>query len=535
MRIGLIAQSPWVLDTIEQWALDAGLKVLEKSGLLVTAEADLEHVEHALNVQFARLEKGWHTADQPTLPPHVVAVSGLSTQGQLYPHVRAHLLDHPLPPLVTNGPHPGLTPSQVNAAYGVTASEDGTGQVIALAEWGQTFQQSDIDLFCTDLSLPPATVDVVPIGGFVNTFNPQTALEATLDVEWAHAMAPGATLRVYMAPGGQDDIAWGLQVTTLLNTVLTDSVVPAVLSISYGDGEDQFPATELAAWEHLIAAITAKGTVVCVSSGDQGAYGLHTFQQSQIPRVSGPSSCPSALAVGGTALYMNELTFEDEWAWSNDVNIGATGGGYSTVFTRPSYQDALTPQPTMRGVPDVAAVGAVDTEAFLIINGQYAMVAGTSLAAPIIAGLLTRVTQAAGKLLGDIHAALYAHGGTLCRDITVGNNTCFAVPGFYAEPGWDACTGWGSPQYPAWQSLWGKGASPVSSTPTNPATLTVAQLASAPDGAYGSANMPLQDAARTVQSALGSANFFGFCHQPTGYFDAAQRAAFTLWSAGVRH
>lgn len=533
MHIGLIAQSPWVLDAIEQWALDAGLHTLERSGLLVRIEGELEDIAHALKIDLQRLDKGWHTGDMPVLPYGVHAVSGLSTRGKVYPHIRAHKLDHPMPPLVTNGPHPGLTPSQVNAAYGVTGSEDGTGQVIALAEWGQTFQQSDVDLFCTDLSLPPATIEVVPIGGFVNTFNVNTAMEATLDVEWAHAMAPGATIRVYMAPGGQDDTAWGLQVTTLLNAVLTDSVTPAVLSISYGDGEDQFPTTELQAWEHLIAAITAKGTVVCVSSGDQGAYGLHTFQQPQIPRVSGPSSCPSALAVSATALFMTDLTLEDEWAWSNDANLGATGGGYSTVFARPNYQDGLNPQPTMRGVPDVSALGSVDTEGFMIVDGQYATVAGTSLSTPIVAGILTRITQAKGSLLGDIHAALYAHGGTLCRDITVGNNTCFAVAGFETQSGWDPVTGWGSPLYPQWREVFGKKAVPVIST-ANPATLTVAQLASGTDGAYGPNNIPLQEAARTVQTALQSATFFGFCHQPTGYFNAAQKAAFTLWMAGVR-
>ena len=534
MKLGIIGASPFVLDALESWAVGEGLKVIEKSGLLVKVEADLDTVEDALKIRLDRLEHGWHTTDQPTLPHGALAVSGLSTTGKVYPHIRAHKLDHPMPPLVTNGPHPGLTPSQVNAAYSVTGSEDGTGYTMGIAEWGETFQQSDIDLFCTDLQLPPATVQVVPIGGFVNTFNPQTALEATLDIQWGHAMAPGATLRVYMAPGGQDDVAWGLQVTTLLNAVLTDSVTPAVLSISYGDGEDQFPATELAAWEHLIAAITAKGTVVCVSSGDQGAYGLHTFQQPQIPRVSGPSSCPSAVAVSATALFMTDLTLEDEWAWSNDANLGATGGGYSTVFARPSYQEGLNPQPTMRGVPDVSALGSVDTEGFMIIDGQYATVAGTSLSTPIVAGILTRVTQAKGSLLGDIHTILYQQGSAICRDITVGNNNCFAVTGFETQPGWDSVTGWGSPLYPQWLAIFGKGENPVTQPTVNPATLTVAQLASAADGAYGASNMSLQEAARVVQTALQSANFFGLCHQPTGYFDSAQKAAFTLWTAGVR-
>lgn len=542
MKLGLIARSPWVLDSIAQWAVDLGLKVLEKSGLLVKVEGDLEHIEHALKVRFERLEQGWHTDHAPTLPPHVVAVSGLSTKGRVYPHLRAHKLDNPTPPIVTNGPHPGLTPSQVATAYQVSGSWDGTGQTIAIAAWGVSFQQADIDAFCQQLKIPAATVDVVPINGYQNTFSPNDGPETTLDICWSHAMAPGATVRVYMAPGGTNDEAWALQVTNLLNTVLTDSVVPAVLSISYGDGETQFHPSDLQAWEHLIAQLTAKGIPVFVSSGDQGSYGLHAFQQAQIPRVDAPASCPSAVAVGGTALWMNLLQLEDEWAWANDAPFqGATGGGYSQVFTTPNYQSAL--KLPMRGVPDLAAVGSPSTPAFLIYNGQYWTIGGTSLAAPVVAGIFTRIAhqrhaQGHGPL-GDLHDVLYQHGPTLCRDITVGNNQCFAVPGYFANPGWDECTGWGSPIYPQWQTIFAERTTPAnpSSDPpaVNPATLTVAQLAQAADGAYGSANLPLQQAARTVEAALGQATYFGLAHHPVGYFDTAQKAAAQLWDAGVTH
>ncbi len=539
MKLALVAQSPFVLDALEQWAIQEGLHVLEKSGLLVHLEADLKAVEHAFQVRLDALEHGgWHTADQPTLPHGAVAVSGLSTQGRVYPH--SQILDGPLPILATNGPRPGVTPSEVNAAYQVSGPYDGTGQTLAIAAWGVSFQQADIDAFCTQLGLPPCTPDVVSVDGYQNTFNPNDGPETTLDICWAHALAPGATVRVYMAPGGASDSAWALQVTTLLNTVLTDRVTPAVLNISYGDGEDQFPASDLQAWEHLIGQLVAKGTTVCVSSGDQGAYGLHVPEGPQIPRVDAPASCPSALAVGGTALWVNNLTVEDEWGWSNDVNAGASGGGYSAVFPRPAYQDRLTPPPAQRGVPDVAALASVDTPAFLIYDGNYWTIGGTSLASPIVAGMITRVAHQAGHPLGDVHAALYQHGGAICRDITVGNNNCFAVTGYACRPGWDEVTGWGSPIYPQWQAVWGKGGTqPVTSPTVNPATLTVAQLASAPDGQYGAANVPLQAAAKVVQdglAAMHAATFFSLTHQPTGVYneDAVQQAAARLWAAGVR-
>lgn len=536
MHLGLIARSPFVMDALEHWAIDAGFALIEKSGLLVLIEGDLKKIEDAFRVKFHQFDHGWHTDDTPTLPSGAVAVSGLSTKGRLYSHARAHKLDNPVPPLTTNGPRPGLTPSQVLAAYGVSGSADGSGQTMGIAAWGQSYQQSDIDQFCQDFHIPSPNITEVPISGYTAAFNAQDGPELTLDICWALAMAPHAAIRIYNAPGGTSDASWGLQVTALLNAVLTDSISLAALNISYGDGEDQFLPSDLTAWEHLISEITKKGTVVVVSSGDQGAYGLHALQQPQIPRACAPASCPSALAVGATALYMNDLTVEDEWAWSNDLNDGATGGGYSTVFARPNYQDGLSPQPAMRGVPDMAALGAVDTEALLYYDGQYLGIAGTSLSAPIVAGIIARLTPAKGSGLGDIHAVLYQHGPTLCRDITVGNNNCFAVTGFYAEPGWDPVTGWGSPIYPQWLTLFGKGGAPVTPIPTvNPATLSVSQLAQGHDGAYGAANIPLQQDARTVQTALQSANFFGLCHRPTGYFNTAQEAAARLWQAGVRH
>lgn len=532
MQLGLLAMQADALNACEQWAIEQGLSVMAKSGLVVRIEGSLEHMAQAFKVEFADVTEGWHTDRPPTLPECAVAVSGLSTKGRLHPHARAHKLDNPLPPLVTNGPHPGLTPSQIEAGYHVTGTNTGHGQTIAVLEWGGSFQQSDLDANAQAFGLPPLAVTVIPLDGYQNVFNPATGLETTLDLVWAHAMAPDADVRCYMAPMGTDDTAWGLQVTSALNAVLADPIRPTVLSISYGDGEDQFPAQDLQAWEHLIAALTAQGTTVLISSGDSGAYGLHQVQGPQIQRVSGPASCPSAVAVGATALYMKDLVFEEETAWTNDLNSGASGGGYSAVFPRPSYQDSLNPQPAMRGVPDLAAVGAVDTEALLMYDGQYYMIAGTSLSAPIVAALLTRIAQAKGGPLGDIHSLLYAQGSTLCRDITIGNNQCYATPGFETQPGWDPVTGFGSPIFPAWMAHFAPVVEPA--TNVSPSTLTVAQLATSPEGSLGAANIPLQHAAQTLTLALVNATLFGMSHRPTGWFNAGQQASAQLWDAGVR-
>lgn len=536
IRIGLIAATSYFLDQIETWAVHEGLRVLGKSGLLVEVEGDLATIEKSLRIKLHALTHGWHTNHQPHLPVGVKAVAGLSTQGRGYPHSR--VIDNPVPRLATTGPAPGLMPDQVLAGYHVTDTATGKGQVIGIAEWGVSFQQSDIDLFSQVAKLPQAHVTVVPIDGYQNTFSSADGPEATLDISWAHAMAPEADIRVYMAPAATAHTSWPMEVTKLLNTVLTDAVKPTVLSISYGDGEDQFHASDLRAWDHLFSELQARGTTVLVSSGDQGAYGLHVAEQPQVRRVDAPASCPHGVAVGGTALFMNGTKFEGEEAWSNDVNMGAGGGGYSTVFTRPSYQDALTPQASMRGVPDLAAVASLDTMCFLVYNSSYTMVGGTSWAAPLVAGLLTRLVEKHGGPVGDIHEMLYAHGSTLCRDITIGNNNCYAVTGYECATGWDPVTGWGSPLYDQWSSVWGTTSTPGSSPTHLSVTPTVKELALAQSGAYSSQMMALQSAAKVVyaaQEAMSANAVKALAEHPVGYYNTIQRNAAQLWVAGIHH
>ncbi|MCL8207175.1 MAG: S53 family peptidase [Actinomycetia bacterium] len=537
-RLGLVVQSAWHLAHVAAWATQQGLRVVAQAGLLVHVEADPDLLALALGGVGGpdwHREQDWHWSGPLRKPPGVVAVTGLSARGRVHPHVQWQS-----PPPITDppGPGPGYHPQQLWAAYGCAgAAEDGTGQVIGIAEWGVGFQQSDLDQFCQDMGLPPVTPQVVNVGGTALSFDPSQGPEATLDIAWAHAMAPGAQIRVYQHAGASDIQSFAAGVSEVLNAVLTDSVTPCCLSISYGDGEDSFHPEDLQAWEHLIAALAAKGITVFVSAGDQGAYGHHVPGLQQVPRVEAPASCPSAVAVGGTSLYMNLTTFEDERVWSNRYNAGATGGGYSAVFTTPAYQTAL--HLASRGVPDVAAVADPWTPAYLRFNGQPVIIGGTSLAAPVVAGIWARIAQArhAAGLppLGDPHALLYQHGAQICRDIVEGTNTCFATTGYPASPGWDACTGWGSPLYTQWKTVFATAASPPS--PVDPKTLTVRQLADAPDGQFGASWIPLQQAARTVMAAaqaIGQNALAAFAEHPVGYYDAIQRAAAQLWIAGVR-
>ncbi|MGH3157196.1 MAG: S53 family peptidase, partial [Streptosporangiaceae bacterium] len=164
--------------------------------------------------------------------------------------------------------------------------------------------------------------------------------------------------------------------------------------------------------------------------------------------VDFPASSPHALACGGTTLRASATAILKETVW-NDGNpaSGATGGGVSAVFALPAWQQGLdTTDPegnrsplAKRGVPDVSADADPQTGYEVLVDGAPAVIGGTSAVAPLWAGLIARINALTGRAAGFVSPALYGRPSAL-RDITQGNNG-----GFAASPGWDACTGLGSP------------------------------------------------------------------------------------------
>ncbi len=474
MQIGLIARHD--VREVEAWAKTQGMTLIRTVNRMVRVETDLATIEKALHVTWESITQGWHTASEPTLPACIQHVSGLSTQGHLH-----HMHVYPpgshsvanvegFPPIVYNNglSSPGYTPANILAAYEADVPWDGAGETIGICEWGQDFAQSDLDLFCSLLGLPAITPTVVNVGGYVPSGGIGT--EANLDVQWAHGMAPGAAITVYQgAPGTpvnpnsatQAFAAWGLEVTEMLNFIAAQPDPPHILSISYGNMESSFTPGDLQAWELAMQDLGNKGCTVVVSSGDQGAFGDHAPHYPQVAQACAPASCPHALSVGGTTLFANNVTYGPEWAWTNWFGMGASGGGFSQEFTEPSYQFGTVGK---RQVPDLAACADPLAPAFFVINGQSAIVGGTSWAAPVVAGLLTRINHArrlAGfHPLGFINPVLYdlqRRHIPICKDITLGNNTFDSVTGYQAQAGYDWVTGWGSPILTAWldQLAWG--------------------------------------------------------------------------------
>ena len=164
--------------------------------------------------------------------------------------------------------------------------------------------------------------------------------------------------------------------------------------------------------------------------------------------VDFPASSPFALACGGTKLELNaSKSIVREVVWNELASgSGATGGGFSTVFNLPEYQkNSNAKSSQFRGVPDVSGDADPLTGYRVLVDGAPEVIGGTSAVAPLWAGLLARLVQATGQPFGLIQPALYAGvspGVAVAgfRDITSGNNGSYS-----AGPGWDACTGLGSP------------------------------------------------------------------------------------------
>jgi len=229
---------------------------------------------------------------------------------------------------------------------------------------------------------------------------------------------------------------------------------PIAISISWGQSEDSWTAQGRSAMDSAMADAAALGITVCVASGDNGSGDAVNDGQ---PHVDFPASSPHALACGGTKLLADPATgvISSEVVWNETAaNEGAGGGGVSDLYDLPSWQANAGVPPRAgsspggaggRGVPDVAGNADPATGYQIYSGGKAQVVGGTSAVAPLWAALVSRLAEATGQRFGLIQTLLYAGvvpGASTAgfRDITSGNNGAYT-----AGPGWDACSGLGSP------------------------------------------------------------------------------------------
>ncbi len=361
------------------------------------------------------------------------------------PQAQAHFQVRPTPTSGAIQAHAvaqAFTPPQLAQLYNFPTGLDGSGQCIAIIELGGGFKPADLTTYFTKLKLPVPKVKVVSVGGARNQpTNANSADgEVLLDIEVAAAVAPKAQLVVYFAPNTSQGFL------NAITTAIHDKTnKPSVISISWGGPESTWTTQALDQFNQAFQTAAMLGVTVCCAAGDNGsADGMADGQ----PHADFPASSPYALACGGTKLTATGQAISSEVVW-NEGTDSATGGGISAHFAVPDYQRALklpTPLPAGkpgRGLPDVAGDADPNTGYQVRVDGQDLVIGGTSAVAPLWAGLLALLNQKLPKPVGFLNPLLYGSLASrkVCRDITSGTNGAYS-----AGPGWDACTGWGSPQ-----------------------------------------------------------------------------------------
>ena len=387
----------------------------------------------------------------------VTAVLGLDDRPQARPQFRllsAAAASRTTAPETTMAPEAGaaaatagpLTALQVASFYKFPAGTDGTGQTIAIIELGGGYTQGDLNTYFSGLGLATPSVTAVGVDGGSNSPGQPADGEVGLDIEVAGAVAPEAAQLVYFAPNTDQGFI------DAISEAVHATPTPIVVSISWGQSEDQWSAQSRTSMDAVFADAAALGVTVTVAAGDNGSSddpsstsGVH---------CDFPASSPHALACGGTRLTGDTSTYTitSEVVWNELAGKeGAGGGGVSDVFPLPSWQaNAGVPtvaggSTTGRGVPDVAGNADPVTGYLVVVDGQQQPIGGTSAVAPLWAGLLARLSQATGKKFGLLQPLLYAGvtAGVAApgfNDTTEGNNGAYK-----AGPGWDPCTGLGSP------------------------------------------------------------------------------------------
>ena len=378
----------------------------------------------------------------------VIAVLGLDDRAQ----ARA-MFSFAAPEAVSTS----YTPLQLGEHYSFPSGTDGAGQRVAVIELGGGFAQTDLDAYFSSLGIAGPTVTALPVDGGSNVAgqDPQGADgEVLLDLEVIGALAPGAELLAYFSPntdrGFVDAIAAAAHATP----------TPTAISISWGGPESSWTAQGRASMDAALADAAALGVTVTVAAGDNGsgdgvASGVH---------VDFPASSPHSLACGGTRL--TSLT-GPETVWGGITGDGATGGGVSVGYPLPTWQQhagvpaAATGRAAAddggasdtrarskkggRGVPDVAGNADPQTGWVVRIDGSDEVIGGTSAVAPLWAALVARLAQGLGRPLGLLAPLLYA--GVIPGAATAGfHDVISGSNGAYrAGPGWDPCTGLGTP------------------------------------------------------------------------------------------
>ncbi|MGH3414124.1 MAG: S53 family peptidase [Marmoricola sp.] len=395
-----------------------------------------------------------------------------------------------------------FTPPGIQKSYNLPAlyaeGNDGSGKTIAIVDsFGYPQAAADLKQFSGDYGLPlmcgmPGVACQPGMGTFKNlTFGnhqvkpmpPKShspgqeesnawSVEVALDIEYAHTVAPGANITLVATPTAETLGVQGFPNMMHAEQYVVDHHMADVVTQSFGAAEDSFHSYHaLQNLRHAYESGTEQGITFLASSGDSGSVGSKKTpvgkggSQLTTPQVGWPASDPLVTAVGGTNLCTSPFTGTVDSTdgpapcqanpGQREVGWNGSGGGFSHVFARPSYQGTLPAGSTSvpastRGVPDISMNASCGTYVVVLdtapgYNGYYG-VCGTSEASPMFAGVVAITDQVAGHDMGLLNQKLYGTPPPM-YDVTSGDNTQAGsgVPGYAAGTGWDAVTGLGTP------------------------------------------------------------------------------------------
>jgi subtilase family serine protease len=362
-------------------------------------------------------------------------------------------------------------PADLAKVYNFPSNLDGTGQTIIIVDaYGSPSMVHDLALFDRyfGVAAPPSFTIINATGTGATGSGALTSwqVETSLDVEYAHAMAPGANIVLAVAATDNNfDI-------NAAEAQVFPRYPGAIVSQSFGDWEtDSTAGTSFAAEHKIFEAATRLGDTLLASAGDAGATWTQFTGTTTPALASYPASDPLVTSVGGTQgkPYPGGLdvagAYGGEATWNEPQFDAATGGAPSVLFRAPSWQRGVTGYRT-RTVPDVAYNAAINGGLEVFASPFIYLVGGTSCGSPQWAAIFALVNQARASderdAIGFANAALYRlgrqqtnHDGSSqgdektasvdFHDITTGNNALDSTIGFSAKRGYDLATGWGTP------------------------------------------------------------------------------------------
>ena len=461
------------VKAVSDWLASEGFIVTKSSTDGVAFTGAAAQAQRTFAVRIAKFGDGsvYANTSDPVIPKRFAGVIGAirGMDNMLHAVATAHRLPSRAPlqlamaertasseaignPSSVVGAEAGFGPTDLRNFYdeSVGTGADGTGSCIDIID-DSDFLDSTAALFDSQFGLP--TVNYTRILEGSNPGLTADQDESELDVQWAHAAAPGASIYFYL----------GSDLVTDITAAVNDDLCGAI-SISYAFCGLQ-SSFMLNTMDPVFMRAAAQGQSVFIASGDQGSAGLAlasdgiTCMVNTTASVNEMSADPNVTSVGGTQfapVYINgvDQSYQTESVWNDGT--GASGGGASQIFPKPSFQTGPgVPNDSARDVPDIALVASPRFPgAFWAhdANGNATIdccIGGTSLGTPLWAGFTTVIGQMADNRLGNLNQIIYPLANTQYatagfHDITSGNNGYSVVPGFNAGTGYDQATGWGS-------------------------------------------------------------------------------------------